>query len=97
LSNYQLREIPDYIKEGFDTEFLPCPRCGSEYVEWTNCRDLNILNQYVYCNSCELSTFHIDTLAFTLIPNSDYATTLMKYNVWVGTNPTEYGEEDWSE
>lgn len=97
MSKYKIYKLPYYIDEDFKTEFLPCPRCGSDYVEWTNCRDLNILNQSAYCHECDLSTFHVDTTAFNILPNLDYETTLKKYNAWVKTNPTSYGEEDWSE
>jgi len=97
MSNYTKREVPDYIKKDFSTEFSPCPRCGSEYVSWTNSRDLDVLCQEVYCECCGLTTFNIETCAFMNLPNKDYETTLMKYNAWVNTNPTNYGEDSWDE
>lgn len=97
MSKYKTNEVPDYIKENFETDFLPCPRCGSEYVTWTNSRDLDILTQYVYCEGCSLDTFAVDTTCFIGLENKDYETTLMKYNTWVKTKPTRYHEEDWSE
>ena len=81
----------------FETDFLPCPRCKSQLVEWTNSRDLDVLWQGVYCNGCELHTFNVETTAFIMLENLDYETTLMKYNAWVKTNPTTYGEENWDE
>lgn len=78
-----------------DTEFLPCPRCGSTDVEWTNSRDLDILTSCVSCNGCDLNTFHVDTMAFLMLDNMDYESSLMKYNAWVKTNPKRYYEEDW--
>lgn len=75
--------------------FLPCPRCKSEDVEWTNARDLNVHNQWVHCDNCELMTFHVETMAFDDLPNLDYETSVMKYNAWVKTNPKQYCEETW--
>lgn len=86
--------LSDYRK---DKNIAPCPRCNGE-VEWTNSRDLNILNSHMHCSDCELTTFNIETVLFTklgVLPNKDYETTLMKYNTWCCTNPTSYGEENW--
>ena len=81
---------------GFQMVLLPCPRCKSEDVEWTNSRDLDILTNYVSCNNCDLTTFRIETTCFINLPNLDYETTVLKYNAWVMTNPTRYYDEDWS-
>ena len=70
--------------------FLPCPRCTGTNVRWDNSRDIDLLYQEVYCPDCDLSTFHITTLAFTNLPNLDYETSVMKYNAWVLTNPKGY-------
>lgn len=76
-------------------DFLPCPRCGCSKIEWTNSRDLNILQQSVYCTNCELSTFRVETMAFINLKNLDYESSLLKYNSWVKTNPKRYCEEVW--
>lgn len=78
-----------------ETEFLPCPRCGSAEVTWSNSRDLDIRRSYIECECCGLHTFHVDTLAFVSLPDLDYDSTLMKYNAWVKTNPKQYFEEQW--
>jgi Zn finger protein HypA/HybF involved in hydrogenase expression len=78
-----------------ETEFLPCPRCGSVSVEWTNSRDLDILNQWVCCDNCDLHTFHVNTMAFLALEDMDYQSSLMKYNAWVKTNPKRYYDEEW--
>ena len=75
--------------------FLPCPRCGSDDVEWTNTRDLNVLTSCVECNDCELITFNVESMAFDKLPNLDYETTVIKYNAWVKTNPKQYLQEIW--
>jgi len=78
-----------------ELEFLPCPRCGSPDIEWSSVRDRSILTQYVHCNGCGLSTFHVDTAAFTLLANLDYESSVTKYNAWVKTNPKEYDDDTW--
>lgn len=79
-------------KEGF----LPCPRCGSHDIEWTNSRDLHTLTQWIECNGCNLHAFHVDTTAFVRLPSLDFKTSLMKWNAWVKTNPTSYYDEFWA-
>ncbi len=76
-------------------EFDPCPRCGSEDVEWSNCRDLNIHDSFVSCESCDLRTFRVEDIAFMTLPNKDYESAVMKYNAWCKTNPISYCEERW--
>ena len=83
------------MTEEINTEFLPCPRCNSDKVEWTNTRDLNVLTSEVYCRKCGLSTFNVQTVAFELLPNLDYETSLMKYNAWVKTDPNSWREDTW--
>ena len=92
-----VKEVPDYIKESFEetSDLKPCPRCGSKYVFWSSTRDLNVLEQSVCCEACELTTFRVETMAFEQLPNLDYETSVMKYNAWVDTNPNQYREEKW--
>ena len=79
-----------------ETEFNPCPRCGSIRVKWTNSRDLNVLTSEVFCIDCGLSTFNVETIALgENLPNLDYETTLMKYNAWTDSNPNSYRDENW--
>jgi len=72
-----------------------CPRCGYSGVEWTNSRDLELLTSYLQCQGCDLQTFCVDTCAFTMLPNLDYESSVMKYNAWVNTKPTTYFDEEW--
>ena len=81
--------------EEVETEFGCCPRCESDAVEWTNSRDLDVLTSYVHCVDCGLNTFHVETSAFTSLPNMDYKTSLMKYNSWIKTNPKLWHEDEW--
>lgn len=78
------------------SEIKPCPKCGGE-VEWTNSRDLNILGSYMKCGDCDMNMFHVETVIFLDIdlPDLDYETTLLKYNAWCDTNPTQYCEDNW--
>ena len=84
------------MSEAEDVKLSPCPRCGGE-VEFYTSRDLNILEQSIYCDGCGLSTFSVDTVLFGIedLPNLDYETTAMKYNAWCATNPAQYREEMW--
>ena len=75
----------------------PCPRCGGEVEYWTS-RDINILNQSIFCEGCGLDTFCVDSVLFLdigVLPNLDYETTVMKYNAWCKTKPNRYCEEYW--
>ena len=86
--------LPDYRK---DKNISPCPRCNGE-VEWTNTRDLNMLDNFMMCSDCDLMTFSIKEpmlTPFLKLPNLDYQTTVMKYNAWCATNPKVYDDEEW--
>lgn len=75
-------------------ELLPCPACGNE-VEWTNSRDRDLLTSRIQCTCCELSCFHVDSLAFVSLVSLDYETTLLKYNAWCLTKPKSYSDHTW--
>lgn len=79
-----------------DPDLLPCPRCGSKYVEISTSRDLNVLDTYVHCMSCDLSTFNVESIAF-VTNRFDSGELRFKYNRWVETNPTRYRDEYWEE
>jgi len=77
----------------------PCPKCGSE-VEWTNCRDLDILSSHIQCTAdgtkCDLQVFNVDSTAFIHLASVDYLTTALKYCQWAATNPETYAGEKWT-
>ena len=72
----------------------PCPRCGGK-TEYTNSRDLDVLQSYMQCTVCTLTTFAVESMAFMMLLNLDAESTLMKYNAWCATLPTQYCEERW--
>ena len=51
-----------------DEKLPPCPRCGSE-VEWSNCRDLNILESGIWCTNenCPEIYFQVETMALKCV------------------------------
>lgn len=85
-----------------DSDLSPCPRCG-QGVDWTCCRDINIHNNSIYCNSCGLDTFHSDAvkwLDLSIKPVGNFQERLYnlardQYNDWCSYKPTVYSSEQW--
>lgn len=78
----------------------PCPKCGSP-VEWSNCRDIEVLSSAIYCTGevyewCDLRVFQVEGMAFMNLESVDYLTTIMKYCQWASTKPESYCGDTWT-